>query len=44
MRPPMLQQSLQDLDPEVATAIAAEGHRQESTLEMIARRTLPPVP
>jgi hypothetical protein len=30
MQTPMLQQGLQDLGRDVATAIAAEGHRQES--------------
>src|SRR4051795_2669121 len=35
--------SLADVDPEVAAAIAAELHRQQSTLEMIASENFAPV-
>ncbi|MCC9711247.1 serine hydroxymethyltransferase [Streptomyces sp. MNU76] len=36
-------QSLHDLDPEVAAALDAELHRQQSTLEMIASENFAPV-
>ena len=39
----LLDQNLADLDPDVATAIAAEMHRQQSTLEMIASENFAPV-
>ncbi|WP_376770701.1 serine hydroxymethyltransferase [Lentzea indica] len=39
----VLDQNLGDLDPEVATAIRAELHRQQSTLEMIASENFAPV-
>src|SRR3954452_24997310 len=35
--------SLADVDPEVAAAVAAELHRQQSTLEMIASENFAPV-
>ncbi|NKE59349.1 serine hydroxymethyltransferase [Lentzea sp. PSKA42] len=38
-----MDQNLGDLDPEVATAIRAELHRQQSTLEMIASENFAPV-
>ncbi|RUP30339.1 MAG: serine hydroxymethyltransferase [Mycolicibacterium sp.] len=40
---PTLNVSLADLDPEVHQAIAAELHRQQSTLEMIASENFAPV-
>lgn len=40
---PTLSASLADLDPEVHRAIAAELHRQQSTLEMIASENFAPV-
>jgi glycine hydroxymethyltransferase len=39
----LLDQNLVDLDPDVATAIAAEMVRQQSTLEMIASENFAPV-
>ena len=39
----LLDQSLADLDPDVAAAIGAEMHRQQSTLEMIASENFAPV-
>ncbi|WP_329174355.1 serine hydroxymethyltransferase [Streptomyces sp. NBC_01477] len=39
----LLNQSLHDFDPEVAAAIDAELHRQQSTLEMIASENFAPV-
>ncbi|GLZ39509.1 serine hydroxymethyltransferase [Actinokineospora sp. NBRC 105648] len=36
-------QSLAEVDPEVAAAVAAELHRQQSTLEMIASENFAPV-
>jgi glycine hydroxymethyltransferase len=38
-----LDQSLAEVDPEVAAAVAAELHRQQSTLEMIASENFAPV-
>jgi len=38
-----LDQSLAEADPEVAAAVAAELHRQQSTLEMIASENFAPV-
>src|SRR5881396_2505578 len=38
-----LDRSLGDFDPEVAAAIAAELHRQQSTLEMIASENFAPL-
>jgi glycine hydroxymethyltransferase len=38
-----LDQSLAEVDPEVAAAFAAELHRQQSTLEMIASENFAPV-
>ena len=38
-----LDQSLAEVDPEVAAAIAAELHRQQATLEMIASENFAPV-
>ncbi|TDU04073.1 serine hydroxymethyltransferase [Streptomyces sp. 846.5] len=39
----VLNQSLHSLDPEVAAAVDAELHRQQSTLEMIASENFAPV-
>jgi glycine hydroxymethyltransferase len=39
----LLNQSLHDFDPEVAAAVDAELHRQQSTLEMIASENFAPV-
>ncbi|KRD03863.1 MULTISPECIES: serine hydroxymethyltransferase [unclassified Streptomyces] len=39
----LLNQSLHDLDPEVAAAVDAELNRQQSTLEMIASENFAPV-
>ena len=39
----VLNQSLHELDPEVAAAVDAELHRQQSTLEMIASENFAPV-
>ncbi|WEH13728.1 serine hydroxymethyltransferase [Streptomyces sp. VNUA24] len=39
----LLNQSLHDLDPEVAAAVDAELHRQQSTLEMIASENFAPL-
>ncbi|BBH15808.1 serine hydroxymethyltransferase [Nocardioides baekrokdamisoli] len=39
----LLDQNLADLDPDVAAAIGAELHRQQSTLEMIASENFAPV-
>jgi glycine hydroxymethyltransferase len=39
----LLNQSLHELDPEVAAAVDAELHRQQSTLEMIASENFAPV-
>ncbi|MEU0877458.1 serine hydroxymethyltransferase [Lentzea sp. NPDC005914] len=39
----VLDQDLDELDPEVAAAIRAELHRQQSTLEMIASENFAPV-
>jgi len=39
----ILNQSLHDFDPDVAAAIDAELHRQQSTLEMIASENFAPV-
>ncbi|MFD4637782.1 serine hydroxymethyltransferase [Lentzea sp. NPDC058436] len=39
----VLDQNLDDLDPEVAAEIRAELHRQQSTLEMIASENFAPV-
>jgi glycine hydroxymethyltransferase len=39
----LLNRSLADTDPEVAAAIGAELHRQQSTLEMIASENFAPV-
>ncbi len=39
----LLNQSLHDLDPEVAAAVDAELKRQQSTLEMIASENFAPV-
>ncbi|WP_037572671.1 serine hydroxymethyltransferase [Phaeacidiphilus oryzae] len=39
----LLNQSLHELDPEVATAVDAELNRQQSTLEMIASENFAPV-
>ncbi|MFG2576384.1 serine hydroxymethyltransferase [Streptomyces sp. NPDC048481] len=39
----LLDQSLHDLDPEIAAAVAAELNRQQSTLEMIASENFAPV-
>lgn len=39
----VLTQSLQELDPEVATAISAELRRQQTTLEMIASENFAPL-
>uniref|UniRef100_UPI0039BFD8F1 serine hydroxymethyltransferase n=1 Tax=Lentzea alba TaxID=2714351 RepID=UPI0039BFD8F1 len=39
----LLDQNLDELDPEVAAAIRAELHRQQSTLEMIASENFAPV-
>jgi glycine hydroxymethyltransferase len=41
--PSLLNQSLHELDPEVATAVDAELNRQQSTLEMIASENFAPV-
>ena len=38
-----LDQSLAEVDPEVAAAVAAELHRQQATLEMIASENFAPV-
>lgn len=38
-----LQRPLDDVDPQVAAAISAERHRQESTLEMIASENFAPL-
>ncbi len=38
-----LDQSLAEVDPEVAAAVAAELHRQQTTLEMIASENFAPV-
>ena len=40
---PVLDQHLDELDPEVAAEIRAELHRQQSTLEMIASENFAPV-
>jgi glycine hydroxymethyltransferase len=40
---PVLDRHLDELDPEVHRAIAAELHRQQSTLEMIASENFAPV-
>ena len=40
---PVLDQDLADVDPEIAAAISAELHRQQSTLEMIASENFAPV-
>ncbi|MBV9026623.1 MAG: serine hydroxymethyltransferase [Streptomycetaceae bacterium] len=42
-RPNSLNSSLHELDPEVAAAVDAELHRQQSTLEMIASENFAPV-
>ncbi|MET7638587.1 serine hydroxymethyltransferase [Streptomyces sp. NPDC005438] len=39
----LLNQSLHELDPDVAAAVDAELHRQQSTLEMIASENFAPV-
>ncbi|MFI1508908.1 serine hydroxymethyltransferase [Streptomyces sp. NPDC020597] len=39
----LFNQSLHDLDPEVAVAVDAELHRQQSTLEMIASENFAPL-
>ncbi|MCG6498572.1 serine hydroxymethyltransferase [Kitasatospora sp. A2-31] len=39
----VLNQSLHDLDPEIAAAVDAELHRQQTTLEMIASENFAPV-
>jgi glycine hydroxymethyltransferase len=39
----VLDQNLDELDPEIAAAIRAELHRQQSTLEMIASENFAPV-
>ncbi|MDX3645713.1 serine hydroxymethyltransferase, partial [Streptomyces sp. MB09-02B] len=39
----LFNQSLHDLDPEVAAAVDAELNRQQSTLEMIASENFAPV-
>ncbi|GAA2979153.1 serine hydroxymethyltransferase [Actinokineospora diospyrosa] len=40
---PTFGQSLAEVDPEIAAAVAAELHRQQSTLEMIASENFAPV-
>ncbi|MCL2550988.1 MAG: serine hydroxymethyltransferase [Actinomycetia bacterium] len=40
---PILNQSLHEFDPDVAAAVDAELHRQQSTLEMIASENFAPV-
>ncbi|RDG37256.1 serine hydroxymethyltransferase [Streptomyces corynorhini] len=40
---PLLNASLHELDPDVAAAVDAELHRQQSTLEMIASENFAPV-
>jgi glycine hydroxymethyltransferase len=40
---PFLNQSLHEFDPDVAAAVDAELHRQQSTLEMIASENFAPV-
>lgn len=39
----LLNSSLHELDPDVAAAVDAELHRQQSTLEMIASENFAPV-
>ncbi|MFJ7045798.1 serine hydroxymethyltransferase, partial [Streptomyces sp. NPDC101112] len=39
----LLNTSLHELDPEVAAAVDAELHRQQSTLEMIASENFAPL-
>src|SRR5215510_9578032 len=39
----LLNSSLHEVDPDVAAAVAAELHRQQSTLEMIASENFAPV-
>ncbi len=40
---PVLSGRLADVDPEVAAAVDAELHRQQSTLEMIASENFAPL-
>ncbi|MCD9878648.1 serine hydroxymethyltransferase, partial [Streptomyces sp. NR30] len=39
----LLNQSLRTLDPDIAAAVDAELHRQQSTLEMIASENFAPL-
>ncbi|MGW7491231.1 serine hydroxymethyltransferase, partial [Streptomyces sp. NPDC054786] len=39
----LLNSSLHEVDPDVAAAVDAELHRQQSTLEMIASENFAPV-